>query len=129
MPGVVKANPQSYSDKNICGRSKKQSYNGSWFHSSWEIQVARWLDASNVRWTRTVTPIEYIWNNSTHLYFPDFYLEDEDLFIEVKGYETDRDHCKWAYLPNLVVIRKAEIELIKDGKLSLDILRGKERLS
>lgn len=31
--------------------------------------------------------------NST--YCPDFWVEDWNTFIEVKGYKTDLDDCKW----------------------------------
>lgn len=44
-------------------------------------------------------------------YYPDFYLPQDDLFIEVKGYETERDRAKWRDFPlKLKVIRKSDIE-------------------
>ena len=53
---------------------------------------------------------EYEWENKIHLYFPDFYLPDYDIYIEVKGYERERDRCKWKVVPNLLVLKKKEIE-------------------
>jgi hypothetical protein len=39
-----------------------------------------------------------------------------DLYIEVKGYETDRDRAKWKYFPKkLRVIRSKDIKEIRKG--------------
>ena len=58
-------------------------------------------------------------NNSEHLYFPDFYVKDLDLYIEVKGYETERDKVKWNTCKNkgikLLVLKKNEIYQIKNN--------------
>lgn len=111
MKQVVADNPLSYSSHNVCGRSKKVVYNGNKFHSTWEVNVAIWLDAHEVIWQRDVTPIPYQWNDRWHLYFPDFYLPDFDLYVEVKGYETERDLCKWEALKDrLIVVRNNDIE-------------------
>jgi hypothetical protein len=57
----------------------------------------------------------YEWNG-TRRYFPDFYIESIDLYIEVKGYETDRDRAKWLQFPEkLCIIKAAEIKKIKQG--------------
>ena len=55
----------------------------------------------------------YIWNGE-RTYFPDFYIESLDLYVEIKGYETDRDKAKWKQFPKkLRVIKKKEINEIK----------------
>jgi hypothetical protein len=39
-----------------------------------------------------------------------------DLYVEVKGYETDRDRAKWRDFPkNLRIIKEAEIKQIRQG--------------
>ena len=49
-------------------------------------------------------------NGKQSLYFPDFKLQD-GRYIEVKGYETDLDRCKWRQFPyTLIILRKFEIE-------------------
>jgi hypothetical protein len=54
--------------------------------------------------------------NGKRKYFPDFFLEDLNLYIEIKGYETDRDKAKWSQFPQrLRVIRKKEICDIQKG--------------
>ena len=44
---------------------------------------------------------------------PDFYVEDWDTYIEVKGYETALDRSKWSQFPHTLDIwRKDKIESI-----------------
>jgi hypothetical protein len=121
MKQVVLDNPDSYNAKNICGRSKYIEYKGNTFHSKWEVVVASFLDEINVKWERDVKPIPYFWQDDWHLYFPDFYLPEINYFIEVKGYERDRDRCKWSALNNLIIIKEADIKLIKAGKYNLGV--------
>ncbi len=78
--------------------------------------VAKWLDENNIKWTNKIDGISYNWNGNKHLYFPDFYLIELDKYIEVKGYERERDKCKWKSLNNLIVLKKNEINLIKQNK-------------
>ena len=37
--------------------------------------------------------------NSQRYYTPDFYLPDEDIYIEIKGYKTIKDEAKWSQFP------------------------------
>lgn len=107
--------PESYTASNVCGRVKIYEFNGSRFHGRWEVRVAEWLYQNHVVYERKMQPIPYFWKNSWHSYFPDFYLPKYDVFIEVKGYETDRDRCKWAFVPNLLVFKSKELKQIKKG--------------
>lgn len=113
MKKAVINNPESYSSSNVCGRTKLYEYKDFKLNGKWELIIAKWLDIQNIKWTNKIKGFEYNWNNSTHLYFPDFYLEDLNLFIEVKGYERERDKCKWKNMQNLIIFRKKEIELIE----------------
>ena len=119
MQQVVLQNPAAYSYKNFCGRSKKTWYNGQLMHSSWELDVAKWFDANKITWTKKVQGFKYIWNEEIKTYFPDFYLEQIDLYVEVKGYETDRDKAKWKSVPNLLVLKEKEIKLIQQNKFNI----------
>ncbi len=72
----------------ICrGKSGKRSdLNDQFFRSRWEANVARILNLQNRKW-------EYepkIFQLKTISYTPDFYLIDEDLWIEVKGWMNVR---------------------------------------
>ena len=63
--------------------------------SKWELKVALHLDNHNIKWERPMTGHEYIFDDATHLYFPDFYLPDYNVYIEVKGWKQLKDECKW----------------------------------
>lgn len=123
MKEVVLQYPESYSCSNVCGRTKLIEYNGFWLNGKWELDVAKWLDANNIIWTNKITGFNYEWEGSTHIYFPDFYLQELDLYIEVKGYERDRDRCKWKQFPHkLVILKSNEIKLIR--KNEFDIIKS-----
>jgi hypothetical protein len=117
MRAVVLRNPDSYTASNVSGRTPIIVYNGIKLKGTWEVETAKWLDAQNISWTNVITGIEYEWNNSTHLYYPDFYLPKFNCYIEVKGYERDRDKAKWTSINNLVVLKQKEINKIKDRTL------------
>jgi hypothetical protein len=111
MKQKVLENPDSYSKSNVSGRVKMYDvvdYNGpTKVKGLWELKVANWLNANNVRWTNTIEPYKYQYNNSWHLYFPDFLLLDTNILIEVKGYQTDRDLAKWKSVnKKLIVLKK-----------------------
>jgi len=59
--------------------------------SSWEIIFAKRLDELNIKWNRGNFKFPYInEKNELRNYYPDFYLPDRDLFIEIKGYWTSQ---------------------------------------
>ncbi|MFA5586614.1 MAG: hypothetical protein WDA02_08765 [Saccharofermentanales bacterium] len=124
MTKAVEENPLSYSANNVCGRTKLIKYKETKLNGKWELEVAKWLDINNIKWTNIINGFNYEWNGKIHKYFPDFYLTDFNIYIEVKGYQRDRDIQKWKSLSNLIVLKKQEIKLIKDNKLSVDILKN-----
>ncbi len=112
---AIKRNPEAYSTNNVCGRTKIIKYKEFRLNGNWELEVAKWLDNNNIEWTNIIKKeFYYIWNNDTHRYFPDFYLPKQDIYIEVKGYERERDKYKWAVVDNLIVIKKKDIKKIKN---------------
>lgn len=123
MKEVVKNNPDSYSSKNVCGRLQKYTFNGMTFTGKWELEVAKSLHSNNIRFTNIVNPFEYVWDDGVHLYFPDFYLMDYDIYIEVKGYIRERDICKWSVIKNLFVITRTEIENINNNEFWTTFLK------
>lgn len=120
MKLAVINNPESYSANNVCGRNKQIEYNGVKLNSTWELIVIKWLNQYNIEWIRNKTGFKYYWDesDSIHTYFPDLYLPKYDRYIEVKGYETNRDRCKWPAVDNLIIIKQAEIKQIQSGLLS-----------
>ena len=120
MKRVVRERPESYSASNVNGRIKKVEYNGIIIDSSWEVIVAKFLDDNNIIWERPKNGFEYVWENDTHLYYPDFYVPSMDLYIEVKCYKRNRDEYKWKSVDNLIVINRKEINAINKGLYVLD---------
>jgi hypothetical protein len=72
------------------GHGRGGSYRGTWFRSRWERNVARVLDLLGLTW-------EY--ERSVRLsdggFRPDFYLPELDLWLEVKGFSTERFERRW----------------------------------
>lgn len=97
------------------GRCKHIQYtkkDGSpvWLQGSWEVKFVSFLDTRSVNWERNRVGYRYVFDGKDHLYFPDFYLPDFGFYVEVKGYETDKDQSKWNQFPfKLIVIKKQEI--------------------
>ncbi len=123
MKRAIQKYPESYSSSNVNGRVKHYEYNGYKLDGLWELEVAKYLDNENITWEKPTKGFEYEWNNGIHLYFPDFYLPKYDYYIEVKGYQRERDLCKWKSVKNLIVIKQKEIEQIRNGEFVLNILK------
>lgn len=102
--------------KEKAGRCKKVLYikkdgNKTWLQGSWEIKFAQFLDSNNIEWEKNKIGYKYTFKNEEHLYFPDFYLKTFDVYIEVKGYETEKDKEKWKQFPfKLHIVKKKEIQ-------------------
>lgn len=77
------------------------------------------VEGRDWKWDRVKEPFKYYWNNNWHFYYPDFYLVEFDYYIEVKGYETNRDKAKWNSVENLIVIKQKEINSIKKNNFIL----------
>lgn len=67
------------------GRSIGSYYKEQYFDSSFEIDVAKFLDENNIKWKRNTKRFYYIFNNKKTYYIPDFIIKDE-IFLETKGY-------------------------------------------
>lgn len=83
---------------------------------TWELEYAKYLDSNNIEWKRPKERFEYIFENKIRHYTPDFYIVQEDTYIEIKGYKTKKDDAKWKQFPKdkrLKVLFKED--LIKIG--------------
>lgn len=118
MLQIVRDNPDSYSKNNVSGRVKIYEIISTTgvtkVKGRWELRVAEFLNTNKIRWSNAIVPFDYYWNNKWHLYFPDFYLIDYDVYIEVKGYKTDRDLAKWQSVNReLLIIDKYNIDSLE----------------
>lgn len=54
---------------------------------TWEFKYAQYLNENDIKWQRPSNPLHYkIENDYFHSYYPDFYLPDNNEFVEIKGY-------------------------------------------
>jgi len=99
------------------GRTKKIVYespsNGFvTVDGSWELEVCKFFDKQSINWKRNKERFKYVdREGKVRSYCPDFYLPDSDIYIEVKGHETDLDRLKWSQFPKKIEIWKKK-ELI-----------------
>ena len=82
-----------------------------WVDGSWELAVAKWLDNKGYMWKRNTRRFPYINLKGTlSHYTPDFFVEELGGYLEVKGYETALDRCKWSqFNETLTVWKKKEL--------------------
>lgn len=114
MRKAVRENPESYSSSNR-GRTKQIVVDGIKLQGQWEVDFYQWAKEKGLNPIRPKESFKYDWNGE-RWYHPDFYIESMDLYVEVKGYETDRDRAKWLHFPKkLCVIKEAEIRQIRKG--------------
>lgn len=98
----------------ICGRTKKYEYISKIAGSikvdgNWELLVCKYLDSLNVTWSRNLKRFPYIAPNGKYsTYQPDFYIADWDTYLEVKGYQTEKDNCKWSQFPHKIIVWKRD---------------------
>ena len=77
---------------------------------SWEVKLAEFFDCNEVKWERNRVGYRYVFNDKESNYFPDFFLPHFNVYVEVKGYETEKDRAKWKQFPfKLLIVKKEEI--------------------
>jgi len=83
---------------------------------TWELKVSQYFDENNMKWIRNTKRFQYFntIKNKNAFYTPDFYLINENKYIEVKGYETELDRIKWSQFTEPLEVWKRK-ELIKLG--------------
>lgn len=114
MKRAVENNPESYSSSNR-GRSKQFIIDGIKLQGQWEVDFYLWAKKENLNPQRPTAGFKYLWNGE-RTYYPDFYIESLNLYVEVKGYETERDRAKWSQFPEkLCIIKEKEIKEIRKG--------------
>ena len=119
MRKAVKLHPESYTASNR-GRTKQIIYEGIKFQGTWELLFYKWCQEHTVKCERySGSGFPYVWNGE-RTYFSDFFLSEYDMYVEIKGYQTDRDTAKWQQFPKqLVILKKADILNIKNRVFKL----------
>lgn len=111
---AVLANPESYSSSNR-GRTKQIIIDGVKLQGQWEVDFYLWAKEAGLNPIRPTEAFRYTFEGE-RWYHPDFYISSLDLYVEVKGYETDKDRAKWSQFPKkLRIIKALEIKQIRQG--------------
>jgi hypothetical protein len=80
-------------------RTKYKGLHGKfWMRSGWEVKFALWLDSIQVTW---LYEEKKIWLSKGHYYRPDFYLPDQAVYVELKGWMTEASKKKLARVRQL----------------------------
>jgi hypothetical protein len=90
------------------GKFKYGWYKGIWCDSSWELAYLLYCFDNNIDIERNKLGFSYIWEDSVHKYFPDFYLPASNTFVEIKGYKTKRDEAKISQFNNNLLVLCAD---------------------
>lgn len=114
MQRAVKENPDSYAGGYNRGRVKSLiCSNGFNVLGGWEQTFVEFCLSNNIQIQQPNTGFSYEWNGS-RTYFPDFYLPESNMWIEVKGYETERDKAKWESMIN---VHKKNLNIVKSKEI------------
>jgi predicted nuclease of restriction endonuclease-like RecB superfamily len=70
---------------------KRIKYKGICMRSSWEVSYAKYLDKNNWKWLYESKTFDL--GNMT--YTPDFYLSEDNAYVEIKGYWRDNALLKY----------------------------------
>lgn len=81
-------------------RSLHQGYfDGIWLDSGWECAYLIYHIDHKINIIRNTYKFPYHYNNRIRHYIPDFYLPDEDIYVEIKGKEPKICFAKYTALP------------------------------
>jgi len=120
MKLAVENHPESYTSANR-GRTKMIEFDGVKFQGNWELDFYKWAKGNGYKIVRNTKGFSYNWHGE-RTYFPDFYLECQGCYIEVKGYETDRDRSKWSQFPEkLLIIKEDAIIKIRKNSFTMPL--------
>ena len=101
--------------KYLNGSRKTIYYKNVVLESSWELELAIFLDDNNIKWIRP-EPIK--WNDGVkdRLYYPDFYLTEQDIYLDPKNpYCMEKDKLKMFEIGKKVKILYGDIKTIKEN--------------
>lgn len=105
----AKENPNCGGETNY----KKYRYKGVWMDSTWEKDLAEWMDEKGIIWERS-RKYMFWWidiDSKKRRYYPDFYLPTYNLYVDTKNpylMECDKEKIK-------SVLSENKIKLIVDN--------------
>lgn len=97
--------------------AKTYNYKDIKLDSSYEVTFAQDLDNNNIKWSRP-NPLKWKDNNGNeHMYYPDFYIEDFNVYVDTKNdYLINNINPKFGITDcekiNLVMEQNSDIKII-----------------
>lgn len=79
----MKKNPDAGGLRKGSGRGRKGRYKGYWCDSTWELAWVIYNLEHNIQFERNSKGFEYVYENETHRYYPDFIVDG--VYYEIKG--------------------------------------------
>lgn len=95
------------------GHGKSGWYKGFWCDSSWELAYVLYNLDNGIEFKRNKKKFKYNFNDEMHKYIPDYYIECDKIYVEIKGYINEKWESKKKQFPKkLKIIGKNEIKPI-----------------
>lgn len=92
---------------------KRPDLNNTYFRSSWEANIARYFNFVGIKWE--YEPKAFVFDTirrGSVSYTPDFYLPDEDRWVEVKGWMDQKSITKLKRFQKYYPDEFAKLEII-----------------
>ncbi len=117
---------EKLSINNKGGRSKWYDVADQRVQGTWERNVALKFEELGIKWRKLKTNhdvLKYEMDGKVKSYTPDFYLEDYDIYLEIKGYWWGNDKEKMRIVletykdKRILIVEKEQYEKILQGEL------------
>ena len=122
ISATMKSNPQAGGLRQGSGRGVKSWYESPiagkvYLRSTYELEYVKFLDEKGISWIANIQSFRYLFNGEEHSYYPDFFLPDDNCYVEIKGFKTLKDEAKWSQFPlQLKILYKKDIDILRrDG--------------
>lgn len=83
-------------------RGKSGWYKGYWCDSSYELAYLIYCLENDIKIERNKEGFEYVFENTKHLFYPDFIVEG--IYVEIKNFESDLTDSKISYFPHEIKV-------------------------
>lgn len=97
------------------GRGKSGWYKGIQCDSSYELAWVIYNIEHGIKFERNKEGFDYFFNEKKHRYYPDYYLPENDTYIEIKGFNTTQHQSKInQFHKKITVLYKKDLAYVFD---------------
>lgn len=105
--------PNQFRENTVKFLYKYGWYKGYYCDSSWELAFVVYCLDNNIPIKRNTERFEYIVEDKTHYFIPDFIINDNE-YIEIKGLQDKHWEYKQKSFPNIIFLFRNEIKKYLD---------------